>query len=145
MAQVVMMYRTPKDAAAFDLHYFETHVPLAKLLPGLRKYEIIQGERALESPDYHLKATFHFDDAVAADVICAQLMGYEPDRIPLLSHAMNPSMDLPLRSWTSCSVKWDEKTFPDVSAIPSALARPFRPPKGWIGAIERSAEAAHNG
>ena len=67
MAQVVMMYRTPKDAAAFDLHYFETHVPLAKLLPGLRKYEIIQGERALESPDYHLKATLHLDDAVDAD------------------------------------------------------------------------------
>jgi uncharacterized protein (DUF362 family) len=104
-----------------------------------------EGEGPLR-PSPVLAGTVIFsDDAVAADVICAQLMGYEPDRIPLLSHAMNPSMDLPLRSWTSCSVKWDEKTFPDVSAIPSALARPFRPPKGWIGAIERSAEAAHNG
>jgi uncharacterized protein (TIGR02118 family) len=62
-----MMYRTPKDAAAFDVHYFDIHVPLAQLLPGLRKYEIVQGLGALESPEYHLKATFHFDDAVAAD------------------------------------------------------------------------------
>ena len=34
MARVVMMYRTPKDAAAFDPHYFETHVPWRRLLPG---------------------------------------------------------------------------------------------------------------
>jgi uncharacterized protein (TIGR02118 family) len=60
-----MMYRTPKDTAAFDAHYFETHVPLAKLLPGLRKYEIVQG--TLESPEFHLMATFHFDNADAAE------------------------------------------------------------------------------
>jgi len=65
--QIVMMYRTPKDAAAFDLHYFDIHVPLAQLLPGLRKYEIVQGASVLESPEYHLKETFHFDDAAAAD------------------------------------------------------------------------------
>jgi uncharacterized protein (TIGR02118 family) len=57
-AQIVMMYRIPKDAAAFDLHYFDIHVPLAQLLPGLRKYEIVQGASVLESPEYHLKETF---------------------------------------------------------------------------------------
>jgi len=62
-----MMYRNPKDTAAFDVHYFETHVPLAKMLPGLRKYEIVQGPGALESPEFHLMATFHFDDADAAE------------------------------------------------------------------------------
>ena len=65
-AQIVMMYRTPKDAAAFDLHYFDVHVPLAQLLPGLRKYEIVQGASVLESPEYHLKETFHFDDGASA-------------------------------------------------------------------------------
>jgi hypothetical protein len=30
MAQLVVMYKTPQDAAAFDKHYFEKHVPLAK-------------------------------------------------------------------------------------------------------------------
>jgi uncharacterized protein (TIGR02118 family) len=62
-----MMYRTPRDTAAFDMHYFETHVPLAKMLPGLRKYEIVQGPGVLESPEFHLMATFHFDDADAAE------------------------------------------------------------------------------
>ena len=28
---------------------------------------MVQGSHAIDSPDYHLKATFHFDDAVAAD------------------------------------------------------------------------------
>lgn len=67
MAQVVMMYRTPKDPAAFDAHYFETHVPLAKMLPGLRKLEVVQGPGALDNPDFYLMATFHFDDSGAAD------------------------------------------------------------------------------
>ncbi|HVX75718.1 MAG TPA: EthD family reductase, partial [Bradyrhizobium sp.] len=43
MAHLLVMYKTPKDAAAFDKHYFETHVPLAKKIPGLRKYEVSQG------------------------------------------------------------------------------------------------------
>jgi uncharacterized protein (TIGR02118 family) len=30
MAQVVVTYKTPKDPAAFDKYYAETHIPLAK-------------------------------------------------------------------------------------------------------------------
>ncbi|MGO9342593.1 MAG: DUF362 domain-containing protein [Acidimicrobiales bacterium] len=84
------------------------------------------------------------DDPVAADVTCARLMGYDPGRIPLLMHAMNPSMPLPLRSWDTCVVQWDEDRFTDLDSIPSVLGRPFRPPKGWIGSIERSAEISNN-
>ena len=36
MARMTVIYRTPADAAAFDKHYFETHVPLAKKIPGHR-------------------------------------------------------------------------------------------------------------
>ena len=43
MAQLVVMYKTPKDAAAFDKRYFEKHIPIAKKLPGLKKYEVSQG------------------------------------------------------------------------------------------------------
>jgi uncharacterized protein (TIGR02118 family) len=39
MARMVVIYRTPKNVEAFDRHYFEIHVPLAKKIPGLRKYE----------------------------------------------------------------------------------------------------------
>ncbi len=34
---MVVVYKTPPDPAAFEKHYFETHIPLAKKLPGLRK------------------------------------------------------------------------------------------------------------
>jgi uncharacterized protein (TIGR02118 family) len=63
MAKLIAMYRTPKDAAAFDQYYHETHVPLAKKIPGLRKYEISSG--AIATPggpaDYHLTAVLQFD------------------------------------------------------------------------------------
>lgn len=35
MARLVVLYRTPTDAAAFGKYYAETHVSIAKKLPGL--------------------------------------------------------------------------------------------------------------
>jgi uncharacterized protein (TIGR02118 family) len=67
MAHVVVMYRTPKDAAVFDKHYFETHVPLVNKMPGLRKYEVSQGPVATPvgpSP-FYLVATLYFDNVAA--------------------------------------------------------------------------------
>jgi uncharacterized protein (TIGR02118 family) len=67
MAQLVVMYKTPKDPAAFDKHYFEKHVPLAKTIPGVRKYEVSQG--GVMSPagasNYHLVAMLQFDSVAA--------------------------------------------------------------------------------
>lgn len=66
MARMLVIYKTPKDPAAFEKHYFATHVPLAKKLPGLRKYEVSRGPIA--SPggaDYYMVATLHFDDVAA--------------------------------------------------------------------------------
>jgi uncharacterized protein (TIGR02118 family) len=67
MARLVVIYKTPKDAAAFDQHYFGTHVPIAKKIPGLRKYEVSRG--AVVTPagpsGVHLVATLHFDDMTA--------------------------------------------------------------------------------
>jgi uncharacterized protein (TIGR02118 family) len=67
MAHVVVMYKTPKDTAAFDQYYFSTHVPIAKKLPGLRKYEVSQGSVATPTgpSNYHLIATLHFDNMAA--------------------------------------------------------------------------------
>ena len=33
MASLVVLYKTPKDAAAFDKYYAETHIPIAKKIP----------------------------------------------------------------------------------------------------------------
>jgi len=67
MARVVVQYKTPKDTAAFDRHYFEKHVPLAKKIPGLRKYEVNKGPiMTPQGPSgLHLIAILHFDDVAA--------------------------------------------------------------------------------
>ena len=33
MASLVVLCKTPKDAAAFDKYYAETHIPIAKKIP----------------------------------------------------------------------------------------------------------------
>ncbi|MBU6456283.1 MAG: EthD family reductase [Bradyrhizobium sp.] len=67
MAQLMVMYKTPKDTAAFDKHYYEMHVPLAKKIPGLRRYEVSNGP--VETPAgpsaFHLIAILTFDSVAA--------------------------------------------------------------------------------
>lgn len=77
MARLVVMYKRPKDAAAFDQHYFSTHVPIAKKIPGLRKYEISQGLIATPAgpSGFHLIATLHFDDMAAIQKAFASAEG----------------------------------------------------------------------
>ena len=67
MAHVVVMYKNPKDEAAFDKHYFETHIPIAKKIPGLRKYEVSQGPVAtpMGPSGFRLIATLYFDNLAA--------------------------------------------------------------------------------
>jgi uncharacterized protein (TIGR02118 family) len=67
LAQLVVMYRTPKDAVAFDKYYFETHVPIARKIPGVRKYVVSQGPVATPAgpSNLHLIAILHFDDLAA--------------------------------------------------------------------------------
>ena len=67
MARLLVLYKTPKDATAFDKYYFETHVPIAKKLPGLRKYEVNQGGIGSPAgdPGIHRIAILHFDDMAA--------------------------------------------------------------------------------
>ena len=67
MAQLVVMYKTPNDTAAFDKYYAEKHIQVAKKIPGLRKYEISQGPVATPAgpSGYHLVALLHFDNLAA--------------------------------------------------------------------------------
>ena len=63
MARLVVMYKKPAYAKAFDSHYFDKHIPLAKTIPGLRRYDVSKG--AIMTPQgpsqWHLIATLHFD------------------------------------------------------------------------------------
>ena len=64
MARMVVIYKKPADVKAFEKHYFETHIPLAKKIPGLRKYEISRGPVTAVAgpPDVYLIGTLYFDD-----------------------------------------------------------------------------------
>jgi uncharacterized protein (TIGR02118 family) len=63
MAQMIVIYKTPRNPGAFDRHYLDVHVPLARRLPGLRKLETNRGPiiSLYGASEAHLLATLHFD------------------------------------------------------------------------------------
>ena len=77
MARLVVLYKTPKDTAAFDQHYSATHIPIAKKIPGLQKYEISQGPVVTPTgpSGIHLVATLHFESLAAIQTAFASAEG----------------------------------------------------------------------
>jgi len=77
VARMVVIYRTPKDIEAFDRHYFGVHVPLAKTIPGLRKYEVSNGPitTPIGATNVHRIGTLHFDDLGAIERAFASAEG----------------------------------------------------------------------
>jgi len=67
MAKMVVLYKTPADKDAFDKHYTETHIPLAKTIPGLQSYEISAGRVSSPggNPGIHLVAMLGFESFAA--------------------------------------------------------------------------------
>jgi uncharacterized protein (TIGR02118 family) len=67
MAQMIVVYRTPKDVEAFNRHYFDVHVPMAKKLPGLRKYRVSTGPITMlgAATDTYFVAVLYFDSLAA--------------------------------------------------------------------------------
>ncbi|MDO0930459.1 EthD family reductase [Streptomyces sp. DG2A-72] len=39
-ARFIVLFETPAGPEAFDRHYHDVHIPLARRLPGLRRYTI---------------------------------------------------------------------------------------------------------
>ncbi|MFF4359350.1 EthD family reductase [Streptomyces sp. NPDC001604] len=63
-ARFLVLYGAPPDPAAFDRHYREVHLPLARKLPGLRRYTLgreVTAVRGGEPP--HLVADLEWDTA----------------------------------------------------------------------------------
>ncbi|WP_329048352.1 EthD family reductase [Amycolatopsis sp. NBC_01488] len=50
----VVMYETPSDVDAFERHYDEVHIPLAKQLPGLRRYTRSRQPAPVRGAPYYL-------------------------------------------------------------------------------------------
>lgn len=76
MAKLYAIYQQPKDAGAFDAYYYNTHVPLAKTIPGLRSYEVTHGDVMGMAGKHgvYLVATLGFDSmaAIAAAMASAE-------------------------------------------------------------------------
>jgi uncharacterized protein (TIGR02118 family) len=76
MAKLLVLYKKPKSTDAFDKHYASVHIPLAKKIPGLKKYDVSTG--AVGTPagpsGIHLVATLYFDslDALKAGLASPQ-------------------------------------------------------------------------
>ena len=56
MVRLTILYGRPADPAAFDRYYWETHIPLARKMPGFLRWTV---ERVIAEPDqppppYHL-------------------------------------------------------------------------------------------
>ena len=78
MASLVVMYKTPTDPQAFDRYYAETHIPIARRIPGLLKYEVSEGPVMTRdgASAYQLVATLRFDDMAALQQALASAEGH---------------------------------------------------------------------
>ncbi|HVE93084.1 MAG TPA: EthD family reductase [Actinomycetota bacterium] len=66
MVKIIAIWKKPEDTEAFEKHYTEIHIPLAKKMPGVRKIEIHRARRALVGgEDVYAVVELHFDDRQA--------------------------------------------------------------------------------
>jgi len=63
MARILVLYNQPADPDAFDRYYFETHIPIAGKIPGLRSCTVSSGSVGLIAGGQpaHLVAELEFD------------------------------------------------------------------------------------
>ncbi len=62
MAKILVLFGRPKDPELFDKQYWEDHVPMAKQMPGLKKYtvhKVVSAPRG--EPPYYQVVELEFD------------------------------------------------------------------------------------
>lgn len=94
MAKLIALYKQPEDKEAFDEHYFNTHAPITKEIPGLRDMKVtkIVGSPMGKSEYYLLCEMFYDDlDALKAGLKSDEgkasgkdLMGFAGDLVTLM-------------------------------------------------------------
>jgi uncharacterized protein (TIGR02118 family) len=62
--KLVVLYTQPADPAGFDRHYFDTHMPLVRAIPGLLRAETGRFLVAADGGDspYYRIASLYFDN-----------------------------------------------------------------------------------
>ena len=81
MIRFLVVYPQPTDTAAFERHYFDVHVPLAKQLPGLRRYTVSRNAAPIRGTEtFHLVAELDWDDLESMRRDFASPLGQETAR-----------------------------------------------------------------
>lgn len=58
----MVYYETPDDPEAFDAHYWDVHLPIAKTMPGLRSYRVSRNVKSPRGGDpFYLVAELEWD------------------------------------------------------------------------------------
>jgi uncharacterized protein (TIGR02118 family) len=66
MYQLIALFRQPADPAAFEKIYWETHVPLARKIPGLVHFGVSKFQPGKDGPaKYYQLAALSFSDKEA--------------------------------------------------------------------------------
>src|SRR5437868_6011376 len=94
MVKLVALYKKPENQKEFDDNYFNTHLPLANKMPGLRKVELSRvAGTPMGDSEYYLMAELYFDnlDAAKAAMSSAEgraagknLMGFAKDIVYMM-------------------------------------------------------------
>jgi len=63
VVKLVVLYKKPADVAAFEKHYRETHLPLARNMPGVQRLDVshFTGSPGGE-PKFYMMAEVYFEN-----------------------------------------------------------------------------------
>ncbi len=77
MYRLTVLYGHPTDPAEFDRYYYETHIPIARQMKGLRGWTIGKCEANVpgEKAPYHMIVGLYADSREAMETILASPEG----------------------------------------------------------------------
>jgi uncharacterized protein (TIGR02118 family) len=76
MVRFLVLYDIPEDPAAFDEHYNEIHIPLARQLPGLLRYTVSRDVAPVRGgKEYHLVAELDWESVADMQAAFASEIG----------------------------------------------------------------------
>jgi uncharacterized protein (TIGR02118 family) len=78
MVRFLVLYDTPEDPAAFDKHYNEIHLPLAKQVPGLLRYTVSRNIAPVRGgKEYYLIAELDWESMEAMQAAFGSEIGQQ--------------------------------------------------------------------
>jgi len=75
MARFVVLYDTPSDVDAFERHYNDVHIPLAKQYPGLRRFTRSHEPAVVIGEPFYMVVMLDWDDMAALEAALGSEIG----------------------------------------------------------------------